>query len=55
MSNFVSIPHPPPDFFRDFSFISNVFIRICEYIKKIIYIFYHKIKVLCLRINLIAK
>ena len=53
MSNFVSIP---PDVSVIFSFISNVFVNIREYETKIIYISEsdHKVKVQCLRIDLIA-
>ena len=50
MSNFVSTV---PQFFCDFSFISNVFIKIHKYSNLIFSNSNHKIKVLCLSIDMV--
>ena len=55
MSNFVSFcKYYPLFFFHDFSFISNVLIKIHEYSYTIISISDHHEKVLFLKINLIT-
>ena len=44
----------PLDFFHNFSFINNGFIKCHEYSNKFIFVSAHKVKVICLSIALIS-